>query len=106
MGGRSIEATMSALVLALSDWLPAVLLPMFAIVAGAAIFLDARRQNRDRSVAAMAAFIVAGLLLAGTVPSLVALAVADADAAQGFPTALRIVPGLVAIAVYLVFRSR
>lgn len=98
--------TMRGLVLALDAWLPAVLLPMFAIVAGVVVFLDARRQNRDRSVAAMAAFIVSGLLLAGSIPSLVALAVADGQAAQGFPTALRIVPGLVAIAVYLFFRNR
>lgn len=97
---------MGALGVLIADWLPAVLLPMFAIVTGAAIFLDARSRDRDRSVAAMAAFIIAGLLLAGSVPSLVALAVADGQAAQGFPTALRIVPGLVAIAVYLFFRNR
>jgi hypothetical protein len=97
---------MRSLVLALTDGLPAVILPIFSIVAGLLVFLDARRQNRDRPLAAMAAFIVTGLLLAGSVPALVALAVADGQAAQGFPTALRIVPGLLAIAVYLFFRSR
>lgn len=94
------------LLLGLPNWIPILLWPILALGTGILVFLDARHRDRDRAVAAMAAFIIAGLLLAGSVPSLVALAVADGHAAQGFPTALRIVPGLVAIAVYLFVRSR
>lgn len=78
----------------------------FAIVAigiGTWVYLDGRRRYDD-DVAALIAVAVAGLLLAGSLPGLVALAVADDAAVQGFPTALRIVPGVVAIGVYLYAR--
>lgn len=88
------------------DWVVAILWPILAVIVGAIVFLDARNQDRERPVAAMAGFIVGGLLLAGSVPSLVALAVTDSHAAQGFPTALRILPGIVAVIVYLVVRDR
>lgn len=92
--------------LALSgDWVPAVIWPVVSIVVGVLVYVDATRRGRDRPVAAMAAVILGGLLLAGSVPALVALAVSDAETAQGFPTAIRILPGLTAIAVYLFLRQ-
>ena len=82
----------------------AVLLPLVAVAVGVLVYLDARRRGRGE-LAPWIGLVVGGLFVTGSVPGLVALAVsADAAAAQGFPTALRIVPGLVALAAYLYFR--
>lgn len=80
-----------------------VLFPLLAVAAGVGVYIDARRRGREE-VAPLLGVAVGGLFLAGSVPGLVALAVADDAATQGFPTALRVVPGVVALAVYLRFR--
>lgn len=77
----------------------------FAVAAGAWIYADARSRFGE-DVAALLGVAIGGLLLAGSLPALVALAVADDAAVQGFPTALRIVPGVVALGVYLYARRR
>jgi hypothetical protein len=82
----------------------AVLFPLVAIAVGVGVYLDARGRGRGE-LAPWIGLVVGGLFVSGSVPGLVALAVSgDAAAVQGFPTALRIVPGLVALAVYLYFR--
>ena len=81
----------------------AVGLPALAAGLGYWVYRDARRRGREE-LAPWLGLVVAGLFLAGSVPGLVALAVADDAAAQGFPTAIRVVPGVVALAVYLRFR--
>lgn len=77
--------------------------PLFAVVAGALVYRDARRRGRGE-LAPWIGVVVGGLLLAGSVPGLVALAVSAEAASQGFPTALRVLPGVVALVVYLRFR--
>lgn len=85
-------------------FLLALLFPLAAIAVGVWVYLDARKRGQDE-LAPWFGLVVGGLFVTGSVPGLVALAVsADAVAAQGFPTALRIVPGLVALAAYLYFR--
>lgn len=79
-------------------------LPVLAVAAGVVVYWDAHHRGRDRGVAALFGFVVAGLFLAGSVPGLVALAVTTDSAAQGFPTALRVVPGVVAALVYAAVR--
>ena len=82
----------------------AVLLPVLAVAVGVWVYLDARGRGRGE-LAPWIGLVVGGLFVTGSVPGLVALAVsADAAAAQGFPTAIRVVPGLIALAVYLHFR--
>ncbi|MFB6105009.1 MAG: hypothetical protein ABEJ57_08040 [Halobacteriaceae archaeon] len=83
---------------------PLVVFPLLAVAVGVAVYLDATTRGRDRVVAALAGTAIGGVFLAGSVPSLVALAVTDAPATQGFPTALRVIPGFAALAVYLVLR--
>lgn len=80
-----------------------VALPIAALLLGAWIFLDARERVSEE-LAPLIAIAVAGLLLAGSLPGVVALLVAQNPAVQGFPTALRIVPGLVALGVYFYVR--
>lgn len=75
-----------------------------AIAGGLLVYLDSRKRGREQGIAALLGFIIAGLFLAGTVPAFVALAVSAAPTDQGFPTAIRIVPGVVALLVYLRFR--
>ena len=82
--------------------LTAAVVPL-AVVLGAWIYVDARRRM-DPELAPFIAVAIGGLLLAGSLPGLVALAVADDAAVQGFPTALRVVPGLVALGAYLYVR--
>ena len=78
--------------------------PLVAIAVGVWVYLDARRRGRGE-LAPWIGLVVGGLFVTGSVPGLVALAVSgDAAAVQGFPTALRIVPGLVALGAYLYFR--
>lgn len=84
--------------------LVSIAFPVVALVAGGLVYWDAVNRGTDRSISALLAFVVAGLFLAGSVPGLVALAISSEQAVQGFPTALRIVPGFVASAVYLYFR--
>lgn len=75
---------------------------VLALAVAGWVYRDARnRQEAD--VAAFVAVAIGGLLLAGSLPGLVALAVADDAAVQGFPTALRVIPGLVALGVYLYY---
>lgn len=81
----------------------AVTLPIAAVAIGVWVYLDARRRGRGE-LAPWIGLVVGGLFVTGSVPGLVALAVSPEAATQGFPTALRIVPGLVALAVYLYFR--
>ena len=82
----------------------AVGFPLLAVAVGVWVYLDARRRGRGE-LAPWIGLVVGGLFVTGSVPSLVAYAVsADAAAAQGFPTAVRVVPGVVALAVYLYFR--
>jgi len=82
----------------------AVLFPLLAVAIGVWVYLDARKRGRGE-LAPWIGLVVGGLFVTGSVPGLVALAVSgDAAVVQGFPTALRIVPGFVALAVYLYFR--
>ena len=82
----------------------AVLFPLLAVAIGVWVYLDARKRGRGE-LAPWIGLVVGGLFVTGSVPGLVALAVSgDAAAVQGFPTALRIVPGVVTLAVYLYFR--
>ena len=80
-----------------------VAVPLLALLLGAWVYVDAR-ERLDPDLAPFVAIAVGGLLLAGSLPGLVALLVADDPAVQGFPTALRIVPGLVAVGVFLYVR--
>ena len=80
-----------------------LLLALLAVVLGVWVYRDARARGRGE-LAPWLGLVVGGLFVTGSVPGLVALAVSGAPAAQGFPTALRIVPGLVALAAYLYFR--
>lgn len=88
-GGVALTAAAVVLALAINAW----------------IYRDARGRH-DADMAALVAVAIGGLLLAGSLPGLVALAVADDTAVQGFPTALRVVPGLVALGVYLYYTRR
>lgn len=102
--GWSVRTSLAATLVSLGD---GVTLTVGAVVLagalGAWVYVDARsRYGAD--LAALAAVAIGGLLIAGSLPGLVALAVADDAAVQGFPTALRIVPGLVALGVYLYAR--
>lgn len=82
----------------------AVLVPLLAVGVGVWVYLDAKGRGRGE-LAPWIGLVIGGLFVTGSVPGLVALAVSgEAAAVQGFPTALRIVPGLVALAVYLYFR--
>ena len=82
----------------------AVLFPLLAVAIGVWVYMDARKRGRGE-LAPWIGLVVGGLFVTGSVPGLVALAVSgDAAVVQGFPTALRIVPGVVALAVYLYFR--
>ncbi len=77
--------------------------PAAGLAAGAWVYRDARRHGHE-DWAPYVALVVGGLFVTGSVPGLVALAIADAPAAEGFPTALRIVPALVALAAYAYLR--
>lgn len=81
-----------------------VLLPVLALLAGLLVYRDSVSMGRGRDVAALFGFTIAGLLLAGSVPGLVALALTQDVAMQGFPTSIRILPGSFALLVYLYFR--
>lgn len=88
----------------LGGWPLAVLLgPAVAVVVSAWVYRDARRRGHD-DWAPWVALAIGGLFLTGSLPGLVALAVTAEPVAQGFPTAIRVVPGLVALAAYLAFR--
>ena len=80
-----------------------VAVPVAALLVGIWVYVDAR-ERVDEELAPLLAVAVGGLLLAGSLPGVVALLVAEDPAVQGFPTALRIVPGLVAVGVYLFVR--
>lgn len=84
----------------------ALSLPLVALLAGFAVYRDANSRGTDRNVAALLGFVIGGLFLAGSLPGLVALAVAEDRVVQGFPTSIRILPGVAALLVYLYFRSR
>jgi hypothetical protein len=77
--------------------------PLLGLAIGYLVYRDARDRGRGELAPAFGVAI-GGLFLAGSVPGLVALAVSSEAATQGFPTALRIVPALVAVAAYLRFR--
>ena len=82
--------------------LPTLVFPVLAIVAGVYVYVDASRRGFE--LAPLAGVIVGGFLLAGSVPGLVALAIAEDAVVQGFPTAVRVIPGLVALVGYLALR--
>lgn len=85
------------------EMLPTIVLPLVAVGIGVWTYRDAADHGLE--LAPLVGVIIGGFFLAGTVPGLVALAIApEAAAAQGFPTALRVVPGFVALAAYLYFR--
>lgn len=85
-------------------WALVVLLgPVLAAVIGAWVYRDAHRRGHV-AWAPWIALAVGGLFLTGSVPGLVAFAVAGEPAVEGFPTALRVIPGLVALAAYVAFR--
>lgn len=101
-GGKTAAAPLVAISDGVALTAAAVVL---ALAIGGWIYRDARDRH-DADVAALVAVAIGGLLLAGSLPGLVALAVADDAAVQGFPTALRVVPGLVALGVYLYYTRR
>ncbi len=74
-----------------------------SICLGVWVYRDGTRRGHDE-LAPFAGCVIGGLFLAGVVPSLVALTVSADPVGQGFPTALRIVPGFVALVTYLYFR--
>lgn len=80
-----------------------VAFPVAAVAVGLSVYLDAIRRGREE-FAPFLGFIVGGLFLVGSVPGLVALAITDEAATQGFPTALRVVPGMIALGIYIYFR--
>lgn len=82
--------------------LPAIVFPLVAVAVGVWSYRDA--ADRGIELAPLVGVVLGGLFLAGSVPGLVALAIASETALQGFPTAIRIVPGFVALAGYLAFR--
>jgi len=86
-----------------SRLLLAVLFPLIAVVIGVAVYFDARNRGRGE-LAPWIGLVVGGLFVTGSVPGLVALAISSEAATQGFPTAVRIIPGIVALAVYAYFR--
>ena len=93
--------------IAVSAWaspevFPAIVFPLVAVGIGIWSYRDA--ADRGIELAPLVGVVLGGLFLAGTVPGLVALAITSETAIQGFPTAIRIVPGLVALAGYLTFR--
>lgn len=77
--------------------------PLLAVVIGVWVYRDARARGRGE-LAPWLGLVVGGLLISGSVPGLVAYGVSTDAAVQGFPTALRVVPGLVALVVYIYFR--
>lgn len=81
----------------------AILLPFVAVALGIWVYWDARTRGRGE-LAPWLGLVVGGLFVTGSVPGLVALAFSADAATQGFPTALRIVPGAVALAAYLFYR--
>lgn len=81
----------------------AVVVPVASLLLGVWVYVDAR-ERLDEELAPFVAVAVGGLLLAGSLPGVVAFLVAEDPAVQGFPTALRVVPGLVAVGVYLYVR--
>lgn len=88
----------------LVDWTLVVLLgPVLAVAVGAWVYHDARNRGHA-DWAPWVALAIGGLFLTGSVPGLVALAVTAEPVAQGFPTALRLIPGLVALGAYGAFR--
>lgn len=76
---------------------------LLAVGVGGWVYRDARSRDRE-AAAPFVAFAVGGLFLAGGLPGLVTLAVTGGAASQGYPTALRVVPGVLALAVYLRLR--
>jgi len=78
--------------------------PFVALLAGGLVFWDSVRRGTTKEMSAIFAFIVAGLFLAGSLPGLVALAVSSDRATQGFPTSLRLIPGIAATVLYVYFR--
>jgi hypothetical protein len=84
--------------------LAVVTIPLLAVVLGVWVYRDARARGRGE-LAPWLGLVVGGLFITGSVPGLVALAVAgEASAVQGFPTAIRVIPGIVALLAYLYFR--
>lgn len=77
--------------------------PLLAVVLGVWVYRDAKARGRGE-LAPWLGLVVGGLFVTGSVPGLVALAVSSDAAVQGFPTAIRVVPGVVALVVYLYFR--
>lgn len=80
-----------------------VIFPVLAVVTGVWVYRDAKRHGRDE-LAPYLGFGIGMVFLAGGVPGLVALAVTSDPAVEGFPTALRLTPGVLGFAVYLRFR--
>lgn len=82
--------------------LPTLIFPVFAVATGVYVYVDASRRGFE--LAPLAGVFVGGFLLAGSAPGLVALAISEEVVVQGFPTALRVIPGLVALVGYLALR--
>lgn len=80
-----------------------IAVPLLAIAVGVWVYRDAKATGRQE-LAPLIGFAIGGLFLVGSLPGLVALAVASDPASQGFPTAVRIVPGIIALGIYLYFR--
>lgn len=87
----------------LADWALILVGPVLAVAVGGWVYRDARRRGHD-DWAPWIALAIGGLFVTGSVPALVGLAFAGEAAVQGFPTALRVVPGLVALGAYVSFR--
>jgi len=81
-----------------------LLLPILALVAGYLVYRDSIQKEEKTVSQDSSDSSLLDYSSRGSVPGLVALALAQDQAAQGFPTSIRIVPGCVALLVYLYFR--
>lgn len=81
-----------------------VAVTVLAVGAGAWVFYDARRRGREE-LAPFLGGAVGLVFLAGSIPAFVALVVAADATVQGFPTALRVVPGFAAVGAYILLRD-
>ncbi|MFB6187915.1 MAG: hypothetical protein ABEI06_05415 [Halobacteriaceae archaeon] len=84
--------------------LPIIVFPFIAVLTGIWVYRDLKNRGRD-DLAPFIGIAIGGVFLAGAIPGLFALAIAQQVTTQGFPTALRIIPGATIFGAYLFFRD-